>query len=231
MNLDDAVIARLKKGGEDFEVLVDCEKAIDFKAGKGELEDVLASILIYKDSKKGMKANEHEMEKIFNTKDPKEVAAIIIKEGDIQLTTEYRSKLREEKRKRIIELIHINAVDSKTGLPHPITRLELAMDESKVNVDEFKKPEEQLESVLEKLREIIPIKFETKEIELNIPAQYAGASYSVIKSYGKVLKEDWGNDGSLSLKVEIPGGLTEEFFDKVNSLTHGEIESKINDKE
>ena len=43
----------------------------------------------------------------------------------------------------------------------------------------------------------------------------------------EILKEDWGNDGSLIINVEIPGGLQEEFFDKLNGLTHGEVESRI----
>lgn len=62
---------------------------------------------------------------------------------------------------------------------------------------------------------------------MRIPAKFSGSTYNIIKQYGKVLKENWGNDGSLFLSVEIPGGLQEEFFDKLNSLTHGEVETKI----
>ena len=34
MDINEAVIARLKKGGENFEVLVDLEKELDFKKDK-----------------------------------------------------------------------------------------------------------------------------------------------------------------------------------------------------
>ncbi len=227
IDVNKAVIARLKKGGENFEILVDCDKAIEFKSGKVELEDVLASDRIYKDAKKGERASEKEIQKLFDTEDNKEIIIQIIKRGEIQLTTEHRNKLREEKRKKIISLIHRNAVDSKTGLPHPPKRIEAAMAEAKVNIDELKSAEAQIEFVLEKLRSIIPIKFVVKEVEVRIPAKFSGSTYNIIKQYGKVLKENWGNDGSLFLSVEIPGGLQEEFFDKLNSLTHGEVETKI----
>ncbi len=226
IDINKAVIARLKKAGENFEVLVDLDKALDFRKGKAKIDEVLAAEYIYKDSKKGMKASEHETEKFFTTTDIKKVAEIIVKNSDIHLTAEHKSKLREEKRKKVIDLIHKNAVDPTTGLPHPLTRIENAIEEAKIRVDEFKSAEEQIEQVLEKLTEIMPIKFEVKKLLVRIPAKYSGSSYNIIKQFGRILSENWENDGSLSLKVEIPGGLTEEFYDKLNNLTHGQVESK-----
>jgi ribosome maturation protein SDO1 len=227
IDINKAVIARLKKGGEDFEVLVDCDKAMEFREDKCELEDVLASDTIYKDAKKGERASEHEMEKLFESSDKKKIAEIIVKDGEIHLTTEIRSRLREEKRKNVVSLIHRNAVDSKTGLPHPPNRIEAAMEEARVGIDEFKSPEAQIEDVLDKIRGVLPIKFVVVELEVKIPAQYTGGVHNVIKQIGKILKEDWESDGSLKIEIEIPGGLQEELFDKLNSLTHGEIESKV----
>ncbi len=226
IDINKAVIARLKKGGENFEVLVDLDKALDFKKGKVNVEEALAAEYIYKDAKKGMKASEHEMEKFFDATDVKKVAEIIIKNGEMHLTAEHKNKLREEKRKKIIELIRRNAIDSRTGLPHPLIRIENAMEEAKVAIDEFKSAEEQIEDVLDKLRAIIPIKFELKKLQLNIPSKYAGNCYPIIKKFGKVLNESWESNGNLSLEVEIPGGMVEEFYDKLNNLTHGEMESK-----
>lgn len=227
IDINKAVIARLKKGGESFEILVDCDKAIEFKSGKVELEDALASDKVYKDAKKGEKAPENEMHKLFDTEDNKEIIIQILKRGEIQLTVEHRNRLREEKRKKIINLIHRNAVDSKTGLPHPPNRIEKAITEARINVDEFKSAEAQIESVLEKIRGILPIKFVVKEVEIRIPAKFSSSSYGVVKQFGRILNEKWGNDGSLILVVEIPGGLQDEFFDKLNNLTHGEVESKV----
>ena len=224
-DLDKAVIARMKKGVEEFEVFVDCEKAIQFKNGKGEFRDVLVAEYIYKDAKKGLHASEHEMEKFFETRDVLKVAERIVKEGNIQLTKEYRNKLRDEKRKKIVELIRLNAVDSKTGLPHPIMRIDNAMEEARVNIDEFKSAEDQLNDVVEKLRSVLPLKFEVKKFQIRIPANFAGKCYGVIKRYGRLMSEDWGNNGGLVVVMEIPPGMTEEFFGQLNSITHGDVES------
>ncbi len=228
VNVDKAVTARMKIEGNVFEILVDCEKALEFRKGKSVgLDDVLASDMIFKDVKKGEKASEHLMSKYFGTTDHREIAIKIIKKGEVQLTTEYREKEREEKRKQIINIIHRNAVDPKTGLPHPPLRIENALTEAKVKIDENKTAEDQVQDIIKELRSVLPIRFETKEVAVKIPAKYAGSSYSALKQYGKLLKDEWQNDGSLVAVVELPGGLLDEFFDKLNGLTHGEVETKI----
>lgn len=224
--MDDAIIAKLKKGENVFEILVDCEKALDFRAGKEvDIDDVLATNDIFRDVKNGEHASN--LMKVFKTEDKKEIAKIIIKEGEIQLTSEYKKKLRDEKRRQIVNNIHRNAIDPNTGLPHPPQRIEMVLDEAKVNIDEFKPVEEQLKIILPKLRVLLPLKYEIREIALRIPGTYAGKCYPILKQYGKLLKDEWQNDGSLVAVVEIPAGLQEEFFDKLNNLAHGEVESKI----
>ena len=228
VDVDKAVIARLKKEQDIFEILVDCDKALELKTGKSiGLDEVLATNEVYKDVKKGERASDHEIEKIFGTSDIRDVAKQIIQEGEIQLTAEHKNKIREEKRRQIVNLIHRNAIDPKTGLPHPPQRIENAMGEAKVHVDEHKSAEEQVESILEKIRPIIPIKFELREIEIIIPPQYGGQSYHILKKYGKLLKDNWQNDGSLMVIIEIPSGIQEDLFLELNNLAHGEVESKI----
>ena len=70
-------------------------------------------------------------------------------------------------------------------------------------------------------------KFEVKEIQLKIPAEYAPKSYNILNNFGKRLKEGWLNDGSLSVVIELPGGLEQERYEKLNSLCHGNVESKV----
>ncbi|MAG19928.1 ribosome assembly factor SBDS [archaeon] len=222
MDVDKAVIARLKKNGKDFEVLVDCEKALAFKK-TGDFNEVLVSDKIYKDNKKGMVASEGDL-KSFDSENFTEIAKEIVKDGEVQLTTEYRNNLREEKKKQVIELIHRNSVDSN-GLPHPISRIETALEEVRVKIDEFKDASEQIKDIVDKLRSVLPIKFEIKKIYVKIPAQHTGKVFSVIKKY-ETLKENWENDGSLVVELKIPAGLVEEFYDELNKMTHGDVETK-----
>ena len=102
VTVDQAIIARLKMHGQDFEILVDCNNALALREGKNvDMRDILAAMQIFSDAKKGLSASETAMKQIFGTSDVDEVARQIIQKGEIQLTQEYRERLREEKRKKI----------------------------------------------------------------------------------------------------------------------------------
>tara|TARA_Y100000310_G_scaffold144031_1_gene143363 strand:- start:4289 stop:5008 length:720 start_codon:yes stop_codon:yes gene_type:complete len=221
-------IARLRKEGKDFEICIDPDKALSLKNGGNiDIRDVLVVEKIFSDAKKGLEASEKDIKGVFGISDIFDIAKIIVKKGDIPLTTEYRNKLREQKRKQIIQIIHRNGVDPKTHISHPITRLENAIESAKVHIDENKPVQAQVQEILKKIRTILPIRFEVKEIAVKIPADYAPKSYSIIHSFGKIIKEEWQKDGSLVSVVEIPGGLEEDFHQKLNGLCHGEVESKV----
>lgn len=228
VNVEDAVIARYDKQGVNFEILVDCEKAIELKNGKNiPIEDVAVVDSVFNDVKKGFRASEKDLVRVFGTSNFRDAALKIIKEGEVQLTAEYRDKLRTEKRKNIVNLIHRNSVNPENNLPHPPQRIEAAMEEAKVKIDEFKNAEDQVKSIIDKIRHIIPIKYETREVAFKIPGQYSGKSFIILKRYGKLTKEEWANDGSLIAMIEIPAGLQDELYRELNNLTHGNVESRI----
>ncbi|MFH1053336.1 MAG: ribosome assembly factor SBDS [Candidatus Woesearchaeota archaeon] len=221
-------VARLRKGSEKFEIDVDPDKAIAYKNGQiSDINEVLKAKKIFSDAKKGMEVSEKILETIFKTSDPLEVANIILKNGEIQLTEEYRKKMRELKIKKIISIIHRNGVDPKTHLPHPMTRLENAIEQAKVKIDDYKPAEMQVQDVLKKLRVVLPIKFEIKEVAIKISSEYAAKSYNLVKEFGTILKDEWLTDGSWLVVIDIPGGLENDFYDKLNNFTHGNIESKV----
>lgn len=225
-SIEDAVIARLKKQGQNFEVLVDCEKALDFRHNKASIDDALVTTDIFKDVKKGEHAPENEMKAIFNTDNKKQIAETIIKHGEIQLTTDYKNKLRENKKKEIIALISRNSVDPKTNLPHPPQRVENALEEAKVKIDEFKSAEEQVQGLIKSINNIIPISYELKKLKIGIPADVAGRGYPILKQYAAIKKEIWLADGTLSVEIEVPAGLQSKLFDELNKIAHGRIESE-----
>lgn len=220
-------IARLKKGGFNFEVAIDADLAIEMKKGTNvEISEVLKSEKIFFDVRKGELASENEMNAVFETTDVLKVATEIISKGDIQLTAEYRQKVRDEKRSRIITIIQKNGIDPKTKLPHPMTRIENAFNEAKIHIDEFKSDEDQVQNILRKLQPILPIKFEKKKLQILIPAIHAAKCFSVVKQFGSLEKDEWQNDGSWLSVIELPAGMVEELFEKLNKLTHGDIEIK-----
>ena len=221
-------VARLRKGGQTFEVVVDADQAVAFREGRlKDFREVVKSQEVFTDAKKGERAQESHFAQVFNTTDKDEVLRMILSEGEIQLTAEYRQKLRDAKKRQIITIIHRNGVAPQTHLPHPVTRLENAFDEAKVHLDEFRRAEDQVQDVLKSLRLVLPIKFELVEVALRIPAQHATRAYGTVKSYCKILRDEWLSDGTWSAVVELPAGLRDELFDELNRQTHGNVESRV----
>ncbi|MFQ5815148.1 MAG: ribosome assembly factor SBDS [Candidatus Hydrothermarchaeaceae archaeon] len=226
--MEEAVIARLETHGEHYEVLVDPDLALGFKRGKDiDISSVLAVETIFKDAKKGDRASEEHMTKIFANPDPMEIAKQIIKKGEIQLTTEQRRRMLEDRKKQIVAIIARNAINPQMDAPHPPHRIERAMEEAKVHVDLNKTAEEQVKGVVKALRPILPIRFEERRIAVKIPAQYAARAHSTVKEFGDIKKEEWLNDGSWAFIMDMPAGAVEEFFNELNSLTRGDVETKI----
>lgn len=231
VDVDKAVIARYKDGDVFFEILVNSELALEFKSGKEiPINDILAVEKVFFDAKKGLAASENRLKTLFETDDIYEIAKEIIKKGEIQLTTEYKAKLLEEKRNKIITAIQINGIDPRTNLPHPRNRIELALDEAKIKINDHKSVDKQVEEIVKKLRPILPIKVSKSKLEVIVPAEYAGKAYAGITSSGKVLKDNWNNDGSLSVTIEVPAGIRNDVIDKINSLTKGNNDVKIIDE-
>lgn len=228
VTVDEAVIAKLSTHGEDFEVLVDPELVLEYRAGEDiDLREILASEKIFKDSSKGKKASEERMEELFGTSDPIKVADKIINKGKIQVTTEQRQHMRDQRRKQVIALISRRSIDPQSDRPHPPNRIENAMDKAGVQIDPFKSAEEQLSEIVEALRPSIPLRFETKRIAIKIPPKYAGKAYRIVDEAADIKKDEWLDDGSWAVVVEIPAGIQSEFFEKINNFTQGEVEIKV----
>lgn len=228
ISLDKAVIARLQKEEDHFEILVDPKIAEQLIEGKEV--DILSSLAIdtvFKDSKKGTHAPQESLQKHFGTDDVEMIAKEIILRGEIQLTTEQRHEMQEQKRKRVIDVIVKNAMDPKTKAPHPRQRIELAMDEAGVHIDPFKPVDQQVKIAVDALRPIVPISMEQVRISVKISPQYVGKAYGIARNYGVLEREDWQSDGSWIGIVKIPAGMQTDFYDKLNDVTKGNVETRI----
>ncbi len=228
VSLDKAVIARIKKGGETFEVLVDPYLARDLKEGKEvNFEDLIASEEVYKDAKKGERVSLDELTKHFGTNDFEKIVRTIILEGDVQITAEQRREMYEQKKKQIIEFIRKNTVDPRTGAPHPPSRIERAMEEAKAHIDIFKTVEAQVKDIIKALKPIIPIRIEEVEIAIKIPSAYTGKAMGAIYSFGNVIQEEWQKDGSWICVLRIPAGMQGDLLDLLGRVAQGEALTKV----
>ena len=139
VSLDSAVLARWEYGGKRYEILVDPDLVDAFRQNPSSvnMDDFLATDEVWHDARGGDRPTEEAIESTFGTQEIDEIAAIILEKGNIQLTTNQRKEMVEQKRQLIIQEIHSTAIDPKAKSPHPKTRIELALEESRFSVDPF----------------------------------------------------------------------------------------------
>ncbi len=227
VDIGDSIIARYETSGERFEILVNPELAWDFRDGKEiDIRDVLVGYIIFEDALRGRKATDESIETVFGDIDSLEIAKEILTKGELQLTTEQRRKMVEEKTKQIITYISQNAINPQTGLPHPPARIERALEEIRVNVDPWKDVEAQVKELIRDLEPIIPIRLEKIIFAVKIPGKFQVKAYQILIRNGTITKEEWQTDGKWIALVEIAAGLQPMVIDQLSKLTKGRIEVK-----
>ncbi|KUO91350.1 MAG: ribosome assembly factor SBDS [Thermocladium sp.] len=223
-----AIVIKYESKGEHFEILVDPDAALDMKLGKPvSIDKVLISDTIYKDSRRGLRASESSLKKVFGTTDSRRVAELMIRNGEVPLTAEQRKKLLDEKRRQIVEWISRNCIDTRTRAPVPPQRVELAMQQADVTIDPFKPVEEQVNDVIKSLQRSLPIKVAVAVFELKVPAEYAQKVKSHVMHMGRVVKETYDSEGNLLLELEAPAGMQDSILSKANEITHGNSEIRL----
>jgi ribosome maturation protein SDO1 len=223
-----SLIARLSVQGQHFEAIVDPDLAWDLRNGKQvDFKALLIGETVYKDAKKGDKASEEALKKNFGTTDIKDVVTQIIKKGELQLTTEQRREMVENKRKQIVAFIARNCIDPKTSMPHPPLRVENAMANVRVNVDPFRSVEEQAQEVIKLLRVELPLKVSQVIVQVKLTKEYANRAQNAVTKLGNVMRSEWHADGSWFGEVVMPAGMQQAFVDRMNEMTHGNVEISI----
>lgn len=226
--MTDVTVIKYSHDGERFEILVRPDPALDYKLGKRDgMSGILISDDVYADSGKGTKPSVEKLVKAFGTDDLDEVAKVILKKGELNLTTNQRRKMIEEKRKQIVTFIAKTFVDPRTHLPHPPLRIEQAMKDGRIQIDPQKSVDEQAKEVVEKIRFVLPLKSENLQLAVTVPAMYAPQSYSILKTAGTLRQESWQNDGSLKAILEIPAGSRASVIDRLGLLTRGTTTAEV----
>jgi ribosome maturation protein SDO1 len=209
--------ARIKKAGKNFEIIVDLDNALKLK--KGEVDSInVEGDMIFSDSKKGERAPSSDLKEAFGTEDINEIAKKIVTGGEVQINQEHRDAEQEKKFKQAINFLVTNAVDPKTGNPHTPDRIKNALVQAHINIRNAP-IETQINEIMEKITPILPIKIQTKKVKITIPAIHTGKAYAVVSQYKE--EETWKDDGSLETIIKVPSGIILDFYDKLNSITHG----------
>ncbi|MBI2043740.1 ribosome assembly factor SBDS [Candidatus Pacearchaeota archaeon] len=213
-------IARIKQKGKHFEIMVDLDLALKYRKGMSNNVDFLEIDRIFTDHKKGLHASSKDLMDAFGTDNVYEIAGKIVKSGEVLVTQEHRSEERDKKIKQVVDFLVVNAIDPKSGRKITPERMKTALEEANVNIKNAP-AESQISEIMEQLSKVLPIKMETKRIKITVPAIHTGKAYGLVNQYKE--KEDWLANGDLEIVVNIPAGLAMDFFDKLNSSTHGSV--------
>ncbi|MFT4261510.1 MAG: ribosome assembly factor SBDS [Candidatus Woesearchaeota archaeon] len=223
-------LIKYSKFGIDFELVVDPDLAVSEKNksenSKEDIMELLKAHNVFSDAKKGVIASEEDVQKVFSTTDIYKIAVRMLKEGEIQLTSEYREKLRAEKRRKIINIIHRTTINPQTNLPHPATRIENALNEAKVKISEFSRAEDQVKDIIQSLKPIIPIKKDDTSLYIKLPLNYASNLRNVLIKYGEIKDENWTAQ-SFTCELVVPSGIKQDVIDELNSKTRGEVQINL----
>ena len=214
-SLDNAVLARLEKGGKRYEALVDPDLVEEWRDDSSsiDLDEFMAMDEIFHDARAGERPTEDALMNAFQTLDVTTILNVILEKGSIQLTTAQRKARVENIRQQIIHHIHSQAIDPRTKSPHPRTRIELALEESKYSVDPFKRLEQQVSDAIAILKPLIPLSFESLRLAFRIPGKAYGSVSQLLRSYQQ--KEGWLENGDWACVVEIPAGMKGDIIGQV----------------
>jgi len=228
VSLEDAVIARYETGGNRFEILIDPKAAQSYSEGDEiDWEDAIAADGIWSDSSKGERTPDMLVNNTFETTDLIEIYKKILVEGTIQLTSQQRKEMVEQKRKQIVAHIVANAMNPQTGGPHPPQRIENAIDEVRYSVDPMETMDKQVEKIIKSIKKLIPISFEKIRVAVKIKAIYVGKCYGQITSLSKIESEEYQKDGSWIGMLEMSATSFAKLEDTLGSLTKGTAETKM----
>lgn len=229
--LDEYVIGRLNSHGQHFEILIKPDAVEKYRGNKPiDLVENMPVDKVFVDAKKGKEAPQDEVEKVFDTHDIEKIAERILKEGEVQMTTEQRRKRKEQKRKDIINRIVRDSMNPQTGTPHPPQRIENAMKEANIHIDPFKPVSKQVDEVVDEIKKLLPLSFKRLTIKITVRGDYYGKIYGDLKDLGTIADDKWLNDGRWQGKIKIPAGAKDELFERINNKTKGDADIQTLDE-
>ncbi len=221
-------LVRLSTHGKRYEIVVNPEQAWLYKQGNDvPIDEIVEGYTVFENFSRGLKANKDDLVELFKTSDDREIVKHVLDKGELLITQEQRKRFLKEKQDEIIQYLVTHAVNPKSGAPHPPSVIEKAMDDAGVRIDQKRSASEQAKDMIADLNKIIPIKIETSTIEFIIPAKLTGKLYGMIQGAGEVVKEEWGNDGTLTMILKVPAGLTAKILEKISDTSKGAVRSTV----
>jgi len=223
VSLDDAVLARYEHGGKRFEILIDPTLVDAYRSNPEsiDLDDILATEEVWLDARGGERPTSEQLLNAFGTDELHTCVEKILNKGSIQLTTVQRKERVKSMRGAIIHKISSTAIDPRSKMPHPPSRIETALEECRYSIDPFLSLDRQVNDAVKLMRPLIPLKFATARLAFRIPGVEYGSVQSVLREL--MIKEEWLPNGDWACVVEVPAGSKIDLMGDIAKRSKGSV--------
>lgn len=216
------ILVKLKKEGVLYEVLTHHGMVEPFREGRIGWSKVPYVDGVFKNSQAGTKFTDSQLQSSFGTSDINEVMKTIVMHGELQLTITDRKRKLDELKRQILNEIHKYYLDPRTMKSHPITTIEAAIEKTKIRLTLDQPMEKQLDAIVKKLPEHIPVRKIVMTGILCIPNIYIGKANSVIAKYATEEGNRKYDEMGCIVSVSIVPGYYDKLMADLNSITKGE---------
>eukprot|EP01006_Ploeotia_vitrea_P042763 TRINITY_DN66660_c2_g1_i2.p1 TRINITY_DN66660_c2_g1~~TRINITY_DN66660_c2_g1_i2.p1 ORF type:complete len:254 (-),score=121.95 TRINITY_DN66660_c2_g1_i2:45-806(-) len=206
VRLTNVAIVRLKRKGKRFEVACYKNKVMNWRNGiEKDLDEVLQIPSVFSNVSKGVLAKSKDLERVFKTTDQVEVCKMILEKGNLQVSEKERVQEFENKLKDIATIVAGKCVNTQTKRPFPLRMIENSMKEIKFTVKPNKSAKVQALSVIQQLKEVLPIERAQMRLRVTLPEKHAKQIKKKMEDlFVEVEEEDWGVDCELIVRID-PG--------------------------
>ncbi|CAJ1898851.1 unnamed protein product [Cylindrotheca closterium] len=169
VRLTNVAVVRMNKGGSRFEIACYRNKVVDYRQGlETDLSEVLQTDRVFTNVSKGAFAKAKDLQKVFGTKDEEEIAKIILKQGNVQVSDKERGQQLEKTIAQVAEWISKNCVHPSSDRPYTIAQIRHAMSTANFSVHPTKPLKRQYLDCVKLLQGTIPIQRAKMELLLVI---------------------------------------------------------------
>ncbi|KAH3732591.1 rRNA metabolism protein, SBDS family [Pelomyxa schiedti] len=219
-------VVRYRHGKVTYEVLAKLGTVPKYREGNLGLDKVLFADEIFTNVQKGEKAKGTDLRAAFGTDNVTDCIKVILTKGEFQLTADQRREKVEAKKREIINYIHKYYIDPRAKTPHPVTRIENALETLKIHVDPDLPVDRQIPDIVKRLPEVMPVKKSEIEATISVPHAFLGASAGVIARYCHVNREQYTDEGC-NMAISLVPGDYDSLLAEMNRITKGAFQIDV----
>ena len=212
-------VVRLQKNNVKVEVLGKPGMVTKFREGKCSLQDAIIDDRFYSNASRGTVLSDFDISQLGCS--GRELLELILKTGKYGLTAAEKREMVEKKHAEVVNYIHDNFIDSTSGLPHPVVRIESALTEIKAQYDPEVETDKLVRSLLPKLQTVIRLAESSIEGTVKVPNSKLGQVIGICYNLGTVTREEYGPEHAF-IELKVSPGKFDALVDQIGRMSQGE---------